>query len=224
MNKIIISLSLLLALVAGLVGCTTPASSPLPEPTIDEIFLSRWGHPYYNNAPRVSYNSLDVDKLLTQISLQIPWQTYYEEHVFDCSEMSAYIEYVLERHGYIAEIAHGEVKGSGFHVWVLVYNDDANYWMPIETTSPTGTLDALIMALFQWIPGASPIDYLHPTSRYANIYDVKPITEYDWWHSPYADQLVAASDRAMVSNLELPPLPDWPMPDLPPLPDWPMPD
>jgi hypothetical protein len=192
-------------------------SSPQPVSSIDEIFLSRWGHTYYNNAPRVSYQYLAVQNLLAQIASQIPWLSYYKAGVFDCSEMTAYLEYVLERHGFTAEIAHGIVKGVGFHAWVLVYNNAADCWIPIEATSPTGVLDASVMVLFQIITGGSTIDYLHPTSRDANIYDVKPMSEFDWWNSPYADRLEEASDKAKLPE-PLPPLPKIEYPDLPPLP------
>ncbi|GAH53800.1 unnamed protein product, partial [marine sediment metagenome] len=107
--------------------------------------------------------------------------------------MTAYLEYVLERHGFTAEIAHGKVKGVGFHAWVLVYNNVARCWVPIEATSLTGGLDAPLTVLIQILTGDSLIEYLHPSSRDADIYDVKRISEYDWWDSPYADQLVEAS-------------------------------
>jgi hypothetical protein len=169
------------------------ASSPQPESIVDDIFLSRWGHAYYNNAPRVKYGSdpFGVDKLIMQTNLQIFWQLCYEANVFDCSEMAAYLEYVLERHGYTAEIAYGVMKGIGFHAWVLVYNNVADCWVPVEATSPTGTWDWFA---FQLVTGNKLIDYLKPQRKWTSIYEVAPISEYDWWNSSYADQLVAASD------------------------------
>ena len=221
-----------LIIILLLMGCTSPTLQPSkpPAPSIDDIFLSTWGHTYYNNAPRANFSSLDIDKLIIQTSLQIPWQLCYKAHVFDCSEMTAYLEYVLERHGFTAEIAHGKVKGVGFHAWVLVYNDVADCWVPIEATSPIGTVEASITVLFQMVTGDSLIDYLSPTSRDADIYHLTPMSEYDWWNSPYADQLVAASDRAKLAEPlpplpeieppELPPLPEIKKPGLPPLPEW----
>lgn len=206
------------------------AASPPAESSIDKIFLSRWGHTYYNDVPRVSFSSFDIDKLILQTSFQIPWQLCYQPGVFDCSEMTAYLEYMLERHGYTAQICQGETT-LGKHAWVLVYNNVARCWIPIEATSPVGTLDPI---LFYILTGGMAKDHYSPRWRWEDIYDVRRISEYDWWNSPYADQLVAASDRAQLSEPlpplpeikkpELPPLPEIKPPKLPPLPDWPLPD
>jgi len=195
-------------------GVSIPASSPQPGSSIDEIFLSRWGHTYYNNAPRVSFSSFDIDKLILQTSLQVPWQLCYQAGVFDCSEMTAYLEYMLERHGYTAQICQGEcIRGE--HAWILVYNNVARCWMPIEATSPAGTLEPIF---FHILTGGMIKDHYTPRWRWEDIYDVRRISEYDWWNSPYADKLVAASDKAKVGE-PLPPLPDVKPPKLPPLPE-----
>jgi len=164
-------------------------STPLSEPTIDDVFLSRWGHTYYNNAPRVSYDLDQIEKLLIEIVCQVPWESQYKAGVFDCSEKSAYLEYVFERHGYTAEITQGEG-----HAWVLVYNDVASCWLPIESTLPVGTLTPH----HPYTPTIGGIVECSFTLqwRYEDIHHVKVISEYDWWNSPYADQLVEASDRA----------------------------
>jgi len=168
-----------------------PAPSPPPEPTIDDVFLSRWGHTYYNNSPRVSYDLDQIEKLLIEIVCQVPWRSYYKAGVFDCSEKSAYLEYVFERHGYTAEIAEGEG-----HAWVLVYNDVASCWLPIDATLPVGTLTPP----HPYTPTIGGIVECHFTLqwRWEDIYHVKRISEYDWWNSPYADELVAASDRVRL--------------------------
>jgi len=170
---------------------TAAASSPPPEPTIDDIFLARWGHTYYNNTPRVSYDLDQIEKLLIEIVCQVPWQSYYKAGVFDCSEKSAYLEYVFERHGYTAEIAEGEG-----HAWVLVYNDMAPCWLSIEATLPVGTLNPP-HPYTPTIGGIVKCNF-NLERKWEDIYHVEQISEYDWWDSPLADLLVEASDKTKL--------------------------
>ena len=66
------------------------------------------------------------------------WQwikSAYEEHVFDCSEMSAYLEMKLENEGFHTIMAWGESpNGDGYHTWLLVETSPEKY-MPLEATS-----------------------------------------------------------------------------------------
>ena len=58
----------------------------------------------------------------------------YVEGVFDCSEMSAYIEWKLENEGYNTIIVAGTSPwGGGYHAWLLVETSEGHY-MPVEAT------------------------------------------------------------------------------------------
>lgn len=221
---IILSLIPVIALAscAHVVAVTRSApTSPAPL-SIDQIFQSRWGHSYYNNAARVSYSDRQITNLIGQLAPLI--QSHSQPGVFDCSETSAYLEYVLERHGYTAEIAVGTTKIGG-HAWLLVYDNQGKSWVSLEATLPITLLSPETMRLIQRDSG---INYLAPDVRWATINDVTIPDEFDWWNTPFADELVRAADGIRVGEAspslpevkppELPPLPPVKYPDLPPLP------
>jgi hypothetical protein len=64
----------------------------------------------------------------------LEWAQPYEEGVFDCTEMAAYLERYLENHGWHAKIVVGDAPfGSGGHAWLLVETSEGKY-MPVEST------------------------------------------------------------------------------------------
>jgi hypothetical protein len=64
----------------------------------------------------------------------LEWAQPYEEGVFDCTEMTAYLERYLENHGWHAKIVVGDSPfGSGRHAWLLVETSEGKY-MPVEST------------------------------------------------------------------------------------------
>lgn len=84
----------------------------------------------------------------------LPWAPY-EYGVYDCSEMSAYIEWLAENCGYHAVIGCGDA-----HCWVLVEG------MAFE---PTGQY---------WVDHRADLDYYSPDV----VYDSIPAgPEWDWW-------------------------------------------
>lgn len=59
----------------------------------------------------------------------------YTADIFDCSQMSAYLEWKLENEGYHTVIAAGEAPwGDGKHAWLLV-ETSAGHYMPVEATA-----------------------------------------------------------------------------------------
>lgn len=62
----------------------------------------------------------------------------YEMHIYDCSNMSAYLEWALENLGFDARIAAGKVpwypESTGRHAWVIVRTADGHV-VAVETTS-----------------------------------------------------------------------------------------
>ena len=99
----------------------------------------------------------------------------YKEGVFDCSEMSAYIEWKLENEGYHVDIVSGTTPWSdGNHTWLLV-ETSLGYYMPVEAT----TYD-----LVKW---DSPYfdKYFEYGHKFETIQDALAYAyeEFDWWQS-----------------------------------------
>lgn len=102
------------------------------------------------------------------------WIKPYHEGVFDCSEMSAYLERNLENEGWHTKIIVGDsVFGSGCHAWLLVEASVGKY-MPVESTN---------MAVVWW---ESPYfdNYFEYDHSFETIHDALKYseTEFDWWN------------------------------------------
>lgn len=92
--------------------------------------------------------------------LDFKWLVDYKENYFDCSERSAFVEYLLENEGFNTDIVGNET-----HCWVIV---EAGKFVHIETvTSPPYFIDNK--------------QYLY---RYRSIYEAMQSNsdEYDWWN------------------------------------------
>lgn len=99
----------------------------------------------------------------------------YTEDVFDCSEMSAYLEWRLENEGYHTIIAVGEKpSGKGYHAWLLV-ETSAGHYMPVEAT----TYD-LVTWEDQSFHKYFIYDHIFETIQDALEYSYE---EFDWWKS-----------------------------------------
>lgn len=97
----------------------------------------------------------------------------YAEGVFDCSEMSAYIEWKLENEGYHVYIVYGTAPwGGGNHVWLLVETDVGEY-MPVEAT----TFD-LVKWDSPYFDEYFEYDHIFETIQDALTYSYQ---EFDWW-------------------------------------------
>lgn len=87
---------------------------------------------YYVKPKNQRYGLENLKDIVNEYS----WTSSYEEGVFDCSEMSAYMERHLENEGFHTIILLGESPfGSGTHAWVLAETSEGKY-MPVEATSP----------------------------------------------------------------------------------------
>lgn len=94
--------------------------------------------------------------------LDFKWLVDYKENYFDCSERSAFVEYLLENEGFNTDIVGNET-----HCWVIV-EAEAGKFVHIETvTSPPYFIDNK--------------QYLY---RYRSIYEAMQSNsdEYDWWN------------------------------------------
>jgi len=160
------------------------ASPPSPNhapSSLDQEFMRRYGHPYYNSTQQ-EQTKIEIEKLedlLGNIEKQVQFTEKYEEDYFDCSEMAVYLEYYLERNGYQASIF---ASASLEHGWVMVFSTGG--WIPIETTNlfiptPTNCEDYSM--------------YSEPEERYDSLgvyWDsFHTMSELDWWETKYADTL-----------------------------------
>ena len=85
---------------------------------------------YYVKPEEQKFGVYDLDNELDGLE----WTQPYEEGVFDCTEMTAYLERYLENHGWHAKIVVGDAPfGSGGHAWLLVETSEGKY-MPVEST------------------------------------------------------------------------------------------
>lgn len=98
----------------------------------------------------------------------------YVENEFDCSEMSAYLEWKLENEGYHTLIVTGNSPSSaGKHAWLLV-QISAEEYMPIEAT--------VYSIVYWWDPyfdNYFVYDYEFETIQEALGHSPN---EYDWWN------------------------------------------
>nr|QNO50475.1 hypothetical protein EGLMOMJH_00014 [Methanosarcinales archaeon ANME-2c ERB4] len=108
----------------------------------------------------------------------------YQEDYFDCSEMSAFIEWYLEWHGVDTVIVTGErnqphnisaggfeyEKGAGDHAWIV--------------SNVSGESVLIEPTLARVVPKSLEIYYI-TDKTYNNIYDAvrsgRSVEEYDWW-------------------------------------------
>lgn len=101
------------------------------------------------------------------------WVDPYEVDVFDCSEMSAYMEWELENLGWHTIIVAGDSPfGSGRHAWLLVETSEGKY-MPVEAT----TLEVV------WWDDPYFDNYWEYDYEFETILDALAYseTEFDWW-------------------------------------------
>lgn len=103
------------------------------------------------------------------------WLRSYQEGVFDCSEMSAYLEWYLENEGWNAKIVIGDSPfSSGKHAWLLVETNEGKY-MPVEATS---------IRVVLW-DDSNFDNYWDYDQRFETIHDAIEYneSEFDWWQS-----------------------------------------
>ena len=127
---------------------------------------------FYYLKPKQKFGVYDLDDELDGIR----WIKPYKEGVFDCSEMSAFLERHLENEGWHAKIILGDSpSGSGSHAWLLVETSEGKY-MPVESTN---------IEVVRWenpyFDNYWEYDYEFETIQEAIDYYE---SEFDWWKSP----------------------------------------
>ena len=124
---------------------------------------------FYYIKPEQKYGVYDLEDELSTLF----WIHDYEETVFDCSEMSAYMEWYLENAGWNCNIVVGDTPfGSGRHAWLLVETSEDAY-MPVEST----TIEIV------WWADPNFDNYFVYESSFETIIEALDYLEsdYDWW-------------------------------------------
>lgn len=98
------------------------------------------------------------------------WNKEYEADIFDCTEMSAFLERWLENRGFHTYIVGGEYEGEP-HAWVKVEVAPQKYVL-VETTAVSVVMNK------------DEFNKYHRTNQYETIYDAleRCQTAYDWWN------------------------------------------
>ena len=103
------------------------------------------------------------------------WLVDYKREVFDCSEMSAFLERYLELQGWHTYIAVGESPtGTGRHAWLLV-ETSPNRYTPVEATVPK-----VIYPDDPHYDNYFDYDHIFESIEDAVKYSQ---TEFDWWNA-----------------------------------------
>jgi len=126
---------------------------------------------YYDEPRKQEFGVYNLEDELEGLE----WDRPYEEHVFDCSEMSASLERYLENHGWHTKIVCGDTPfGSGRHSWLLVETSEGKY-MPVEST---------IIEIVWW-ENPDFYNYFEYDRSFETIQEALEYSEtsYDWWNS-----------------------------------------
>lgn len=123
---------------------------------------------YYSKPENQKFGVYDLDDELNGLQ----WSEPYQAGIFDCSEMSACLEWHLENRGWHTKIYVGDFP-EGRHAWLIVETSEGAY-MPVESTS---------LRLVWW--SDSDFDnYWEYDQRFETIQDALSYSEssYDWWN------------------------------------------
>jgi hypothetical protein len=129
--------------------------------------------PYYTAGDTQQAGLHKLEKLLEQYEWLRP---HYRRGSFDCSEMSAFLEAMLEVQGWHTYIACGPTPfdpGSR-HAWLLV-ETSPGYYMPVETT-----IQSIVYRTESHFDEYFEYDHLFETIFDALGYEP---TQFDWWNS-----------------------------------------
>jgi len=97
----------------------------------------------------------------------------FVEHKFDCSQMSAHIEWKLENEGFNTVIAAGDSPtGDGRHAWLLVETTEGKY-TPVEATSYS-IVNRSNPYFKKYYVYEHQFETIHDALRYSR-------TEFTWW-------------------------------------------
>lgn len=190
----------LIAIVVSLpvMACVAPETET-PEDIraeIDNLFLDSFNATYYGNwllskeyvreleGARVEagLSEVDIIELWVDIFRECTnWHELYTLGVYDCSEMSALFECVMEQAGYPSCIA-GSSKYR--HAWALVKTEERDEgYLPVECTGMFIPWEG--SSLMSWD------DYFDYDDLLETIYEAEEYCpgDYDWWNSGQLEDL-----------------------------------
>jgi hypothetical protein len=125
---------------------------------------------YYASLTKQRYGVSDLEEYLDR------WQWSEGAYIageFDCSEMSAYLEWKLENEGYNTLIVTGDSPfGLGKHAWLLVQTSVEGY-MPVEATTYS-----IVYWSDTYFDNYFVYDYQFENIQEALDYSPN---EFDWW-------------------------------------------
>jgi len=139
--------------------------------------------PYYDVDAQWSNHTLYGIKEILGIGFTKP----YSNDVFDCSERSAYVEWILTNHGFDARLCMNW-RGPWLnnpHSWVGVQLE--NEVIYIETCDPYERFVYINSSNLEWYKYNIPVDPVDPLGmhQFSNIYEAMldgvAEDELDWW-------------------------------------------
>ena len=128
---------------------------------------------YYDSLTHRRYGVSDLEDCLNRWEWS---EGTYRKGIFDCSEMSAYLEWKLENEGFHTRIISGSSPwgGKGHHAWLLVETSQGRY-MPVEAT------------WYDIVKWDNPYfdNYFKYDRKFETIQEALNYNydEYDWWAS-----------------------------------------
>jgi len=199
-RSILIATLTLIAIMALvlIIACGTPETKSPEEikAEIDNLFLDEFNATYYGNwmlgkeyvreleGARVEagLSEVDIIELWVDIFRECTnWHELYTLGVYDCSEMSALFECVMEQAGYPSCItASMEYR----HAWALVKTEERDEgYLPVECTGMFIPWEGSL--LMSWD------DYLDYDDLFETIYEAEEYCpgDYDWWNSGQLEDL-----------------------------------
>ena len=140
-----------------------------------ELFdLSEIPNNYYDaDVPHPSHSLMELLYFISEIK----YPHAYEEHVFDCSESAAFLEWYLENHGYDAVIVVGTNENQNVHAWVRVKN-----LTNASGCAATIDIDRHKDSTYFALPGFSfNADKTHYDDIFAACKAYGQCSEWNWW-------------------------------------------
>jgi len=164
---------------------------------INSYFIEQTGKSYYWGTERVwpphdTVRQLDevlrdIDSLSRQ-QTGYGWVGLYERDVFDCSEMSACLEYILENKGFTTDIAGGKTP-NGNHAWIVVYSSSGEeYYVESTMLCRVTSLHIFLQDVIAEALGIESLSleyYQSPRELQHTVYEAEysMVNEFDWWES-----------------------------------------
>jgi hypothetical protein len=153
-------------------GCMESPKTVTPHATIPS--------PYYVKVdPWLDHSIFGIETLIGS-----GIQRKYDENVFDCSEMAAYLEWMLEKQGFDSKICLADrfANGSLSHAWIAIDIPPKRYYVEPTALNSGGFMFSTIKPY-----DGTYRDYSKYDAIYEDIYGVtksNPVSEFDWWNDP----------------------------------------